>query len=42
MAYSSWDHRESDKTEHTLFDIHASHNRESTLTEVYFSALSTL
>ena len=42
MAYSSWDHRESDKTEHTLFDIHASHNRKSTLTEVYFSALSTL
>ena len=39
MAYSSWDHKESDKTEHTLFDIHASHNRKSTVTEVYFSAL---
>ena len=39
MAYSPWDHKESDMTEHTLFDIHAGHNRKRAVTEVYFSAL---
>ena len=39
MAYSPWDRKESDTTEHTLSGKNASHNRKNTATEVYFSAL---